>query len=54
MDLCLWLVFTNKKYVDYWLLTFIIAADTNVNTGALLNLYHDFQTISIENLANKA
>ncbi|CAF4801503.1 unnamed protein product [Rotaria sp. Silwood1] len=35
-------------------LVFIIAADTNVNTGALVNLYNDFQTIAIEDLVNKA
>ena len=34
-------------------LVFIIAADTNVNTGALLNLYNDFQAIANEELGNK-
>ena len=54
-----------KTVVTYWSarqiitynvppLVFIIAADTNVNTGALLNLYHDFQAIANEHLANKA
>ncbi|CAF0951571.1 unnamed protein product [Adineta steineri] len=54
-----------KTVVTYWSarqiitynvppLVFIIAADTNVNTGALLNLYNDFQTISSEELSNKA
>ena len=48
-----------KTIVTYWSarqiitynvppLVFIIAADTNVNTGALLNLYNDFQTIASE------
>lgn len=54
-----------KTIVTYWSarqiitynvppLVFIIAADTNVNTGALLNLYNDFQTIATEELANRA
>jgi predicted regulator of Ras-like GTPase activity (Roadblock/LC7/MglB family) len=54
-----------KTVVTYWSarqiitynvppLVFIIAADTNVNTGALLNLYNDFQTIATEDLTNKA
>jgi predicted regulator of Ras-like GTPase activity (Roadblock/LC7/MglB family) len=54
-----------KTVVTYWSarqiitynvppLVFIIAADTNVNTGALLNLYNDFQAIATEELANKA
>lgn len=54
-----------KTVVTYWSarqiitynvspLIFIIAADTNVNTGALLNLYNDFQTIATENFSNKA
>lgn len=54
-----------KTVVTYWSarqiitynvppLVFIIAADTNVNTGALLSLYNDFQTIASEELANKA
>jgi predicted regulator of Ras-like GTPase activity (Roadblock/LC7/MglB family) len=53
-----------KTVVTYWsarqIITynippfvFIIAADTNVNTGALLNLYNDFQTITKENLVNQ-
>ncbi|UJR26704.1 hypothetical protein I4U23_008020 [Adineta vaga] len=53
-----------KTVVTYWSarqiitynvppLVFIIAADTNVNTGALLNLYNDFQAIASEDLANK-
>jgi predicted regulator of Ras-like GTPase activity (Roadblock/LC7/MglB family) len=53
-----------KTVVTYWSarqiitynvppLVFIIAADTNVNTGALLNLYNDFQTIAAEELTNK-
>ncbi len=54
-----------KTVVTYWsarqIITynvppfvFIIAADTNVNTGVLINLYNDFQTITAEDLANKA
>jgi predicted regulator of Ras-like GTPase activity (Roadblock/LC7/MglB family) len=54
-----------KTVVTYWSarqiitynvspLVFIIAADTNVNTGALLNLYNDFQRIATEELSNKA
>ena len=54
-----------KTVVTYWSarqiitynvppLVFIIAADTNVNTGALLSLYNDFQTISSEDLINRA
>jgi predicted regulator of Ras-like GTPase activity (Roadblock/LC7/MglB family) len=54
-----------KTVVTYWSarqiitynvppLVFIIAADTNVNTGALLNLYNDFQAIVVEELTNKA
>ncbi len=54
-----------KTVVTYWSarqiitynvppLVFIIAADTNVNTGALLNLYNDFQAIATEDFANKA
>lgn len=54
-----------KTVVTYWSarqiitynvppLVFIIAADTNVNTGALINLYNDFQKITTEDLANKA
>jgi predicted regulator of Ras-like GTPase activity (Roadblock/LC7/MglB family) len=54
-----------KTVVTYWSarqiitynvppLVFIIAADTNVNTGALLNLYNDFQAIASEELTNKA
>ncbi len=54
-----------KTVVTYWSarqiitynvspLVFIIAADTNVNTGALLNLYNDFQKIATEELANKS
>lgn len=54
-----------KTIVTYWSarqiitynvppLVFIIAADTNVNTGALLNLYNDFQAIASDELANKA
>jgi predicted regulator of Ras-like GTPase activity (Roadblock/LC7/MglB family) len=53
-----------KTVVTYWSarqiitynvppLVFIIAADTNVNTGALLNLYNDFQSIAAEELTNK-
>jgi predicted regulator of Ras-like GTPase activity (Roadblock/LC7/MglB family) len=53
-----------KTVVTYWSsrqivtynvppLVFIIAANTDVNTGALINLYNDFQTIVAENLANK-
>lgn len=54
-----------KTVVTYWSarqiitynvppLVFIIAADTNVNTGALLSLYNDFQTIASEDLINRA
>jgi predicted regulator of Ras-like GTPase activity (Roadblock/LC7/MglB family) len=53
-----------KTVVTYWSarqiitynvppLVFIIAADTNVSTGALLNLYNDFQSISANDLTNK-
>ncbi|CAF0995341.1 unnamed protein product [Rotaria sordida] len=53
-----------KTVITYWSarqiitynvppLVFIIAADTNVNTGALVNLYNDFQTIAVEDLVNK-
>ncbi|UJR22393.1 hypothetical protein I4U23_025454 [Adineta vaga] len=53
-----------KTVVTYWSarqiitynvppLTIIIAADRNVNTGALLNLYNDFQTIASESLTNR-
>ncbi len=53
-----------KTIITYWSarqiitynvppLVFIIAADTNVNTGALINLYNDFQTITAEDFANK-
>ena len=48
-----------KTIVSYWStrqivtfnvppLVFVIAADTNVNTGALLNLYSDFQVIAAD------
>jgi predicted regulator of Ras-like GTPase activity (Roadblock/LC7/MglB family) len=48
-----------KTVVTYWSarqiitynvppLVFIVAADTNVNTGALLNLYNEFQAIATE------
>lgn len=54
-----------KTVVTYWSarqiitynvppLVFIIAADTNVNTGALLNLYSDFQAIATDELTNLA
>ncbi|CAF2681459.1 unnamed protein product [Rotaria sp. Silwood2] len=54
-----------KTVITYWSarqiitynvppLVFIIAADTNVNTGALVNLYNDFQTIAVEDLVNNA
>lgn len=54
-----------KTVVTYWSarqiitynvppLVFIIAADTNVNTGALLSLYNDFQTVANEDLINRA
>jgi hypothetical protein len=53
-----------KTIVTYWSarqiitynvppLVFIVAADTNVNTGALLNLYNDFQLIASEEPMNK-
>ncbi|CAF0872932.1 unnamed protein product [Adineta steineri] len=54
-----------KTVVTYWsarqIITynvspfvFIIAADTNVNTGALLNLYSDFQKIAADHLTTTA
>ena len=53
-----------KTIVTYWSarqivtynvppFVFIIAADTNVNTGALINLYNDFQAITADELTNK-
>ena len=50
---------TLRTVVTYWSarqiitynvspLVFIVAADTNVNTGALLNLYDEFKTIATE------
>ena len=53
-----------KTIVTYWSarqiitynvapLVFIVAADTNVNTGALLNLYNDFQSIAGDELTNQ-
>ncbi|CAF4002414.1 unnamed protein product [Rotaria magnacalcarata] len=54
-----------KTVVTYWAtrqiitynvppLAFIIAANTNVNTGALINLYSDLQKVAIEDLFNKS
>ena len=54
-----------KTVVTYWSarqiitynvppLVFIVAADTNVNTGALLNLYSDFQSLVSEEITSKA
>ncbi|CAF3585733.1 unnamed protein product [Rotaria socialis] len=54
-----------KTVVTYWAtrqiitynvppLVFIVAADTNVNTGALVNLYNDLQKVAIEDLVNKS
>lgn len=54
-----------KTVITYWStrqiitynippLVFIIAADTNVNTGALVNLYNDFQKLAVEDLVTKS
>ena len=56
---------TLKTVVTYWsarqIITYnvpplvvIIAADINVNTGALLNLYSDFRSIAEDGNASKA
>lgn len=53
-----------KTIVTYWSarqiitynvapLVFVIAADTNVNTGALLNLYNDFAKIAGDEQTNQ-
>jgi hypothetical protein len=53
-----------KTIVTYWSarqiitynvapLVFILAADINVNTGALLNLYSDFQSIASQCVTNQ-